>query len=114
MEQTWSLWSDLKKKSKEWRLQENRSEYPTLLLTDTQSTKNSDSSGRGLTGYDGGKKVKGIKKSITVDTTGFPPDPDFIQIETANTSEKLMCNNGFTAVQNNDRVLINNRPLAIN
>lgn len=50
----------------------------------------------------------GIKKSLTVDTTGFPPDPNFIQIETANTSERKMCQQGFEDVYESDQDLIDN------
>jgi len=61
-----------------------------------------------LTGFDGGKKIKGIKKSITVDTTGFPPNADFIQINTANTSERKMCKTGFEEVKKDDKKLLKN------
>jgi len=107
---TWSkdeIFDEILKKSlKSGDYNKVKNEYPTLcskcksdlfwltsgarLLTDTQSTKNTDWQGKELTGFDGGKKIKGIKKSVTVDTTGFPPNADFIQINTANTSEKCV------------------------
>lgn len=92
----------------EWRLQQGKNQHPTLLLTDTQSTKNTDWQGKELTGFDGGKKIKGIKKSITVDTTGFPPNAYFIQINTANTSERKMCKTGFEEVKKDDKKLLKN------
>lgn len=50
----------------------------------------------------------GIKKSITIDTTGFPPDANFIQIDTANSSERKLCKQGFEDVFESDKELINN------
>lgn len=107
-----------------WRLQEGKNAHPTLYpkcklnllqltygarrLTDTQTTKNTDWQGKKLTGFDGGKNIKGIKKSITVDTTGFPPNAHFIQINTANTSERKMCKAGFEEVKNDDLGLLKN------
>lgn len=108
LEQIGSFWWNSKKKSQEWRLQQGKNQYPTLLLTDTQSTKNTDWQGKELTGFDGGKKIKGIKKSITVDTTGFPPDANFIQIDTANTSERKLCKSGFEEALKTNTVLITN------
>jgi transposase len=104
----WSVWWNVKKKSQQNRIQQGKEKYPTLLLTDTQSTKNTDIQGKENTGFDGGKKIKGIKKSITVDTTGFPPDSSFIQIDTANSSERKMCKQGFNDVFETDKELINN------
>jgi transposase len=103
-----SLWWNVKKKSQDFRLQQGKNKYPTLLLTDTQSTKNTDIQTKENTGFDGGKKIKGIKKSITVDTTGFPPNAGFIQIDTANSSERKMCKQGFEDVFELDIELINN------
>jgi transposase len=97
-----------KKKSQQNRIQQGKKKYPTLLLTDTQSTKNTDIQTKENTGFDGGKKIKGIKKSITVDTTGFPPDAGFIQIDTANTSERKLCKKGFDEVFKVDKELIKN------
>jgi transposase len=42
----------------------------TLLIVDTQSVMNTDTAKN--KGYDGGKKVSGIKRHIAVDTQGFP------------------------------------------
>ena len=40
------------------------------MIIDAQSVKNTDTAG--LTGYDAGKKVSGIKRHIAVDTQGLP------------------------------------------
>jgi transposase len=106
VEQAWSLRFHAKKNSKDWRLQQGKNEYPTVLLTDTQSTKNIDVQPKSQTGYDGGKKTKGIKKSISVDTTGFPPDASLIQIETANTGERSILKTGFEKTQKADPYLM--------
>ncbi|MGV6808651.1 MAG: IS5 family transposase [bacterium] len=41
----------------------------SLIIMDSQSVKNSDTAG--VKGYDGGKKVSGIKRHIAVDTNGL-------------------------------------------
>jgi transposase len=43
-----------------------------------------------------------------VDTTGFPPDANFIQIDTANTSERRLCQQGFEDTMKSDPELIKN------
>jgi transposase len=43
-----------------------------------------------------------------VDTTGFPPDANFIQIDTANTSERRLCQQGFEDTRQSDPELIKN------
>ena len=50
---------------------------------DAQSVKNADTAEE--KGYDGGKKVSGIKRHIAVDTNGFP---HAIHVTTANISDK--------------------------
>ncbi|XVJ71360.1 MAG: IS5 family transposase [Rhizobacter sp.] len=47
-----------------------RNACSTLLIVDAQSVKNTDTAA--LKGYDGGKKVSGIKRLIAVDTPGLP------------------------------------------
>ncbi len=41
-----------------------------MVIVDAQSVKNTDTAG--IKGYDGGKKVSGIKRHIGVDTNGLP------------------------------------------
>jgi len=55
----------------------------TFLIVDAQSVKNTDTAKH--KGYDGGKKVSGIKRHIAVDTQGFP---HAIAITTANISDR--------------------------
>ena len=43
-----------------------------------------------------------------MDTTGFPPDPNFIQLDTANTSERKMCKAGFEETQKTNPKLVSN------
>ena len=55
----------------------------TFLIVDAQNVKNTDTAKH--KGYDGGKKVSGIKRHIAVDTQGFP---HAIAITTANISDR--------------------------
>ena len=56
---------------------------PEKRLPDSQSVKNTDSTGN--KGYDAGKKVSGIKRHIAVDTQGLP---HAIHITTANVTDR--------------------------
>jgi transposase len=47
-----------------------RNATPSLLIIDSQSVKNTDTSAN--KGYDAGKKISGIKRHIAVDTQGLP------------------------------------------
>jgi putative transposase len=53
----------------EARRREGRDNEPTAAIIDSQSIKGSRTSG--LRGYDAGKKVKGTKRHLLVDTTGL-------------------------------------------
>jgi putative transposase len=61
----------------------DKTKYPSCLLLDTQSVKNTDT-GRPC-GIDGNKKVKGIKKTLLVDTLGLNWDRAIVP---ANTGER--------------------------
>ena len=52
------------------RLQAGRTDDPTAAAIDSQSVKTTDMGGPA--GYDAGKKIKGRKRHLTVDTEGFP------------------------------------------
>ena len=54
-----------------------------MLIVDAQSVKNTDSARE--KGYDGGKKVSGIKRHIGVDTNGLP---HAISVTTANVTDR--------------------------
>lgn len=58
---------------------------PTKGIVDSQSVKNTDCASKKQKGYDGGKKVGGIKRNIITDTNGIPIS---IQITPANESER--------------------------
>ena len=60
-----------------------RSAWPTLLIVDAQSVKNTDTAK--LKGYDTGKKVSGIKRHIAVDTQGLP---HAVAVTTANVTDR--------------------------
>ena len=53
----------------QWRERESRSEGPTAAVLDSQSTRISPQGGE--SGYDAGKKVKGRKRHLVVDTLGL-------------------------------------------
>jgi len=55
----------------------------TFLIVDAQSVKNTDTAKE--KGYDGGKKISGIKRHIAVDTQGLP---HAIVITTANITDR--------------------------
>ena len=58
----------LKELVKTRRLQSGRNEHPSMLIIDAQSVK---TTGKGeQRGFDGGKKIKGRKRQIAVDTQG--------------------------------------------
>ena len=53
------------------RQQRKRKPQPTAAIIDAQSVKSTLVSSHTHTGYDGGKKVKGVKRHIVVDTQGL-------------------------------------------
>ncbi len=53
------------------RLKQHKNKHPTLLIIDSRSNINSDVPRSDLIGYDGGKKIKGIKEFILTDTLGL-------------------------------------------
>jgi transposase len=61
---------------------------PTKAIIDSQSVKNADCALKINKGYDGGKKVGGIKRHLVTDTDGLPLD---IRITPANISERDIC-----------------------
>lgn len=67
----------------EVRKAHGRQEKTSFVIIDAQSVKNTDTAGS--KGYDGGKKVSGIKRHIAVDTQGLP---HAIHITTANVSDR--------------------------
>lgn len=60
-----------------------RNAWPTLLIVDAQSVKNTDTAEQ--KGYDAGKKVSGIKRHIAVDTQGLP---HAVAVTTANVTDR--------------------------
>ncbi|WP_366548330.1 transposase, partial [Pseudomonas amygdali] len=53
----------------QWREREDRADSPSAAILDSQSTRSSPQGGD--SGYDAGKKVKGRKRSLIVDTLGL-------------------------------------------
>jgi transposase len=65
------------------RINNGRQEKTSFIIIDAQSVKNTDTAEE--KGYDGGKKVSGIKRHIAVDTQGLP---HAIHITTANVTDR--------------------------
>lgn len=65
------------------RINNGRQEKTSFLIIDAQSVKNTDTAEE--KGYDGGKKVSGIKRHIAVDTQGLP---HAIHVTTANVTDR--------------------------
>lgn len=65
-----SLWAKLNDTLRRWvRRAEGRDEEPSAGIIDSQSAKGTRTSG--IKGYDAGKKVKGTKRHLLVDTLGL-------------------------------------------
>ena len=62
---------------------QKRSVYTSFVILDAQSVKNTDPAES--SGYDGGKKVSGIKRHLAVDINGLPMS---VHVTTANVSER--------------------------
>jgi putative transposase len=56
---------------KKIRVQHGKNQQPSVGIIDAQSVKSTLVSNRQTTGFDGGKKIKGIKRHIIVDTLGL-------------------------------------------
>ena len=65
-----------------WEKQ-SRSAKTSFIIIDAQSVKNTDTAEHH--GYDGGKRISGIKRHLAVDTNGLPKA---IHITTANVSNR--------------------------
>ncbi|WP_258421020.1 transposase [Loigolactobacillus coryniformis] len=77
------LWIRFKKIVSQHRLAQKRSVYTSFIILDAQSVKNTDPAES--SGYDGGKKVSGIKRHLAVDINGLPMA---VHVTTANVSER--------------------------
>lgn len=73
----------LKKMIGKARTNNGRKEKTSMIIADAQSVKNTDTAEE--KGYDGGKKVSGIKRHIAVDTNGLP---HAIEVTTANVGDR--------------------------
>ena len=73
----------LKKMVGKVRTGNGRKEKTSMVIVDAQSVKNTDTAEE--KGYDGGKKVSGIKRHIAVDTQGLP---HAIEVTTADVTDR--------------------------
>jgi transposase len=73
----------LNKLVSEDRRDDGRAAETTMLILDAQSVKNTDPAEQ--KGYDGGKKVSGMKRHLAVDSRGLP---HILHVTTANISDK--------------------------
>lgn len=90
-------------------------EEPSLLILDSQSVKNTGMAQE--KGYDGGKKISGVKRHLAVDSQGLP---HLLAVTTANLSDKRGAREMIAARANEfqavEKVLVdgiyNGRPFA--
>ena len=82
----------LKKLISAERINQKRSSTTTFLIVDAQSVKNTDTAES--KGYDMGKKVSGIKRTIAVDTQGLP---HVIGVNTADVTDRNAASEAFEA-----------------
>lgn len=73
-----------------------RNAHTTLLIVDAQSVKNTDTAEQ--KGFDGGKRVSGIKRHIGVDTHGLP---HMIHVTTANITDRAGALEAFALYKSN-------------
>lgn len=67
----------------EHRVADDRDEKTSFIIIDSQSVQNADTAEE--KGYDGGKKVSGIKRHLAVDTQGLP---HALHVTTANVTDR--------------------------
>jgi len=75
------------------RNQSGRQAQTSMIIVDAQSVKNTDTAKE--KGYDGGKKISGIKRHIAVDSQGLPYG---IRITKANETDR---NGAITILREN-------------
>lgn len=66
---TGHLGTDPTRSAEQVRVADGRDPQPSLLVIDSQTVKAAESAGE--TGYDGGKKIKGVKRHTLVDSLGL-------------------------------------------
>jgi transposase len=78
------------------RKKNGRKSSTSMVIVDAQSVKNTDTAH--TKGYDGGKKISGIKRHVAVDTQGLPHG---INITPANVTDRTEATNIFEKYQEN-------------
>ena len=76
------------------RCKQDRKPKTSYIIVDAQSVKNTDTAEE--KGYDGGKKMSGIKRHIAVDTQGLP---HMLHVTTANITDRCGAISGIEIYQ---------------
>ena len=84
------------------RIKDGREQQTSFIIVDAQSVKNTDTAEN--KGYDGGKKVSGIKRHIGVDTNGLP---HVIHVTTANVTDRAGALEAFALNKENLSKVVN-------
>ena len=89
------LWKKIQNNDEKVRIKLGRDPKPSAGIVDSQSIKSTDIAGD--RGYDGGKKIKGIKRHILVDVLGMIIESS---VTTASTQDRTEAKSIFSKIKN--------------